>query len=198
MSEHRGGFGDLGGDAAGALIDRSFRERIVAVGVVPPGIDDEEVERSLDELEQLVDTAGADVVDRVVQRRSAPEPATYIGKGKVAELRDLCEDLDVDTVVFDDELTPAQQVNLEKLLGRSAIDRTAVILDIFAQNAGPVRPVPLPVAPPAGQGPHHVPAGRRDRCPPRAGRDPVRDRSSPHPAAGPQPGSRAATGRQAP
>src|SRR5690606_31566712 len=63
------------------------------------------------------------------------EPATYIGSGKAAELARLCEAVDADTVVFDDELSPAQQRNLEKLLGRTAIDRTAVILDIFAQNA---------------------------------------------------------------
>ena len=133
--DHRGAFGEFGGDAGGALIERTFRERIVIVGVALPGVDEDEVERSLDELTELVDTAGADVVDRLVQRRSAPEPATYLGKGKVAELKERCEALDIDTVVFDDELTPAQQYNLEKLLGRTAIDRTAVILDIFAQNA---------------------------------------------------------------
>jgi GTP-binding protein HflX len=71
----------------------------------------------------------------VVQRRDRPDPATYIGKGKVDELRDVSLSVDSDTVVFDNELTPAQQFNLEKLLGRTAIDRTAVILDIFAQNA---------------------------------------------------------------
>ena len=69
------------------------------------------------------------------QRRDRPDPATYIGKGKAEELRELCLEVDADTVVFDNELTPAQQCNLEKLLGRTAIDRTAVILDIFAQNA---------------------------------------------------------------
>ena len=100
-----------------------------------PPHDEEAVEASLDELELLVDTAGADVVARVVQRRHAPDPATYIGSGKVAEIRELAEATDCDTVVFDDELSPAQQFNLEKLLGRTAIDRTAVILDIFAQNA---------------------------------------------------------------
>ncbi len=133
-TSHRGGFGDYGGESGG-LIERTFRERIVVVGVQRPGVDDEEVERSLDELEQLVDTAGADVVARMVQRRDAPEPATYIGKGKAGELRRLSDEVDADTVVFDDELTPAQQFNLERLLGRTAIDRTAVILDIFGQNA---------------------------------------------------------------
>lgn len=136
MSEptHRGGFGDFGGESAG-LIERTFRERILIVGVSFPPHDDEATRASLDELELLVDTAGADVVGRSVQRRQAPDPATYVGRGKVDELADLAESLDCDTVVFDDELAPAQQANLERLLGRSAIDRTAVILDIFAQNA---------------------------------------------------------------
>ena len=95
----------------------------------------EEVEASLDELALLVDTAGADEAARVVQRREAADPATYIGRGKAEELRRISEAVDADTVVFDDELTPAQQRNLERILGRTAIDRTAVILDIFAQNA---------------------------------------------------------------
>jgi GTPase len=132
---HRGGFGDVGGDAAGALIERNFRERIVLVGVTVPPNRVDDVERSLDELALLVDTAGADTVARVNQRRDAPDAATFVGKGKAHEIRELSEDVDSDTVVFDDELTPAQQFNLEKLLGRTALDRTAVILDIFAQNA---------------------------------------------------------------
>ena len=117
------------------LIDRTFRERIVLVGVQFPGVTSDELERQLDELALLVDTAGADVVARVVQRRDAPDPATFLGSGKVAELREVCLALDSDTVVFEHNLSPAQQRNLEKILGRTAIDRTAVILDIFAQNA---------------------------------------------------------------
>jgi GTPase len=117
------------------LIDRSFRERIILVGVVFPGISPETVEAALDELALLVDTAGADVVGRVMQRRDRPDPATFIGSGKAKELAELSLTLDADTVVFDEGLSPAQQRNLEKLLGRTAIDRTAVILDIFAQNA---------------------------------------------------------------
>ena len=69
------------------------------------------------------------------QRRDHPDPATFIGKGKAEELKEVSLEVDADTVVFDDELSPAQSRNLEKLLGRTAIDRTAVILDIFAQNA---------------------------------------------------------------
>ncbi len=119
----------------GTLITREFRERIVLVGVVLPGTDVEEVEANLDELALLVDTAGADVAARTVQRRTRPDPATFVGRGKAHELAAIAEEVDADTVVFDDELSPAQQRNLEKLLGRTAIDRTAVILDIFAQNA---------------------------------------------------------------
>jgi GTP-binding protein HflX len=118
-----------------SLIERSIRERIVLVGVARPPVSLVEVEESLDELARLVDTAGADVVERIVQRREHLDPATYIGQGKVEELHEISERLDADTVVFDDELTPAQQRNLEKMLGRTAIDRVAVILDIFAQNA---------------------------------------------------------------
>ena len=119
----------------GTLIERAFRERILLVGVVFPGLTNEMVEDELDELALLVDSAGADVVARVVQRRDAPDPATFVGRGKAEEIAELSRSLDVDTVVFDDELTPAQHRNLEKLFGRTAIDRTAVILDIFAQNA---------------------------------------------------------------
>ncbi len=95
----------------------------------------EDTEAGLDELSQLVDTAGALEVGRIVQRRRAPDPPTFVGKGKAAELHEVALETDCDTVVFDNDLTPAQQRNLEKLLGRTAIDRTAVILDIFAQNA---------------------------------------------------------------
>jgi GTP-binding protein HflX len=119
----------------GSLIERTFRERIVLVGVALDGADPEEVEAGLDELALLVDTAGADVVARVVQRRDRPDPATFVGRGKAWELAELSRSVDADTVVFDEELTPAQQRNLQGILGRTAIDRTAVILDIFAQNA---------------------------------------------------------------
>ena len=134
---HRGAFGEFGGESAG-LIDRSFRERILLVGVTKQGESPDTTDELLDELERLVDTAGADVVARVHQRRRTIDPATYIGKGKAEELRDMAIATDCDTVVFDDELSPAQQFNLEKLLGRSALDRTAVIMDIFAQNASSV------------------------------------------------------------
>ncbi|HAP74567.1 MAG TPA: GTPase HflX [Acidimicrobiaceae bacterium] len=123
-------------EALGAtLIERTKREQIVAVSVTFPGHTDDDTEVSLDELELLIDTAGADVVARLVQRRDTPDHTWFIGKGKAEELKEICLAVDADTVVFDNELSPAQQYNLEKLLGRTALDRTAVILDIFAQNA---------------------------------------------------------------
>ena len=97
--------------------------------------DAEAAEASLDELALLVDTAGAEPVELVLQRRDRPDPATYIGSGKAEELRQLSEALDIDLVVFDDELTPAQQRNLEKLFSCDVVDRVALILDIFAQHA---------------------------------------------------------------
>ena len=118
-----------------ALIERDRRERIVLVGVAIPPTTQEAAESSLDELAALVDTAGADEADRVLQRRDSPDPATFVGQGKAEELREISETVDADTVVFDDELSPAQSRNLEKILGRTAIDRTALILDIFAQHA---------------------------------------------------------------
>ncbi len=119
-----------------SLIERGARrERIVLVGVAVPPISVDDAELSLDELSALVDTAGADEVERVLQRRDRPDPATFVGKGKAEELREISYQVDADTVVFDEELSPAQSRNLEKILGRTAIDRTAVILDIFAQHA---------------------------------------------------------------
>ena len=123
-------------EALGAtLIERTFRERIVLVGVTMGGQTDDETEEGLDELSLLIDTAGADEAARLTQRRDSPDSTFYIGKGKVDELKEVCIALDADTVVFDNELSPGQQYNLEKALGRTALDRTAVILDIFAQNA---------------------------------------------------------------
>ena len=125
----------MAGGPVKQLIDRSVQEKIVLVGVVIPPNTLEEAEDGLDELALLVDTAGAAEQARVMQRRDAPDPTWFIGKGKAEELRELSLSVDADTVVFDTELAPKQSRNLEKLLGRTAIDRTAVILDIFAQNA---------------------------------------------------------------
>lgn len=110
-------------------------ERAVIVGMGLPGRDDAEVTASLDELERLVDTADGVVVARATQRRAHPDPATYVGAGKIDELRELAETHDADAVILDDELTPAQQRTLEERIRRKVLDRTIVILDIFAQHA---------------------------------------------------------------
>ena len=88
----------------------------------------------LDELAQLAATAGAEVVASVSQQRSKPTPF-YVGEGKLEEIRDLKHELEADVVIFDDELSPTQQRNLEEKLGEKVIDRTALILDIFARHA---------------------------------------------------------------
>ncbi len=93
------------------------------------------VEDSLSELEALARTAGATVVGKLTQRLQHPDGLTYIGKGRVQELRDLEKQLQIDLVIFDDELTPSQQRNLEKILAARVVDRTSLILDIFAQHA---------------------------------------------------------------
>ncbi len=92
-------------------------------------------EQSLDELAGLAETAGALVITRVLQNRQKPDPATYIGSGKAEELSLTCQALEIDLAIFDDELTGAQKRNLENALGVRVIDRTALILDIFAQHA---------------------------------------------------------------
>jgi len=93
------------------------------------------VEDSLEELALLADTAGAEVVGAMVQRLAKPTPAYYLGKGKVEELAELRSNVGYDVLVFDDELSPTQQRNLEKALGVKIIDRSALILDIFAKRA---------------------------------------------------------------
>ena len=94
-------------------------------------------EESLDELESLTNTAGAIVIQRVLQKRQRPDPATFIGSGKVQELALMCQAAEIDLVIFDDELTAAQSRNITDILGADVrvIDRTALILDIFAQRA---------------------------------------------------------------
>lgn len=110
-------------------------QRAFLVGVVLPGTLDIDEERSLDELALLTDTAGADPVDAELVRRHEIDPATFIGKGKAEELANLTEALDIDVVIFDQQLSPAQQRNLQNLFGCDVVDREALILDIFAQHA---------------------------------------------------------------
>ncbi len=93
------------------------------------------VEDSLEELKQLADTAGAQVVAKFLQKRPKPDPAFFIGRGKVQELALYVQQENIDLCIFDDELTPAQQRNIEQAMGIRVLDRTALILDIFAQRA---------------------------------------------------------------
>ena len=109
------------------------QERIILIGVALHEKDD--TEKCLDELEDLAKTAGAITVAKIIQNREAIHPGTYIGKGKIAEVKELIWELDATGVVCDDELSPAQLKNLETELEIKVIDRTVMILDIFAQRA---------------------------------------------------------------
>jgi GTP-binding protein HflX len=109
-------------------------ENVVLVGVHAQG-DQEDAENSLRELAALAETAGAVVLDAVMQRRPHPDPATYIGRGKAHELRDIVASLGADTVIADTELAPSQRRALEDVVKVKVIDRTTVILDIFSQHA---------------------------------------------------------------
>ena len=105
-------------------------EKAILVGLAPAG--DEE---ALDELDGLARAAGAKPVGRIVQARPAPDPVTFVGKGKVAEIHGAAHGASADVVIFDDELSPGQLRNLEERLGTKVLDRTALILDIFALHA---------------------------------------------------------------
>ena len=112
------------------------RERAVLVGVDRPG-QEWTLESSMAELERLAWTAGADTVAQTTQRLDSPNPRTFVGSGKAEEIASLCRSFAADVVIFDDELTPSQQSNLESVVGKDVkvIDRTALILDIFALHA---------------------------------------------------------------
>lgn len=117
-------------------LPQEYAERAVLVGVRRP-IQQWPTESSLQELGRLAQTAGAEVVASTIQKLDSPNPRTFIGSGKVEEVAQLCRTYTADLVIFDDELTPSQQSNLEKLIGKDIkiIDRTALILDIFALHA---------------------------------------------------------------
>lgn len=110
-----------------------FRDRVVLVGLCT-GSEEEELV-SLKELAALAETAGAEVLTQIMQRRNSPDPATYIGSGKTGELKQLMESLEANGIICDDELSPAQMKNLQDQLGCKVMDRTLLILDIFAGRA---------------------------------------------------------------
>ncbi|NLW40617.1 MAG: GTPase HflX [Tissierellia bacterium] len=110
------------------------KEKVLIVGVELES-DTIDIEDSMDELEKLVEAAGGVVLGRIIQKRRGIDPAYFIGRGKAMEIKNYCEELDVDTVVFNDELSGAQLRNLEKLIDKKIVDRTNLILDIFANRA---------------------------------------------------------------
>ena len=111
--------------ARGGIVEQSEKAMLIST----------DSEESLEELASLAETAGAMVITRVMQNRLKPDPATFIGSGKAEELSLVCQAMEIDLAIVDDELTGAQQRNLENVLGVRVIDRTALILDIFAQRA---------------------------------------------------------------
>ncbi|MCP9199470.1 GTPase HflX [Gramella sp. GC03-9] len=114
--------------------DLSF-ERAVLIGIVTREQDEDKLEEYLDELEFLTYTAGGEVIKRFSQKMDVPNPKTFIGTGKMEEVREFVKENDIGAVIFDDELSPAQQKNVEKILKVKILDRTGLILDIFAQRA---------------------------------------------------------------
>ena len=116
------------------LIEGASRERSLIVGVELPS-DTINIDNSMDELEELVYAAGGEVVSRIVQRKSSIDPAYFIGKGKTQEIKNYCEELDIELVVFNHELSGAQLRNLENIIDKKIVDRTNLILDIFANRA---------------------------------------------------------------
>ncbi|MCX2681243.1 GTPase HflX [Galbibacter sp. EGI 63066] len=110
-------------------------EKAVLIGIINLEQDEEKSKEYLDELEFLAYTAGGEVTARFTQKVNVPNPKTFIGSGKMEEIRQYVKENDIGTVIFDDELTPAQQKNIEKILKAKILDRTSLILDIFAQRA---------------------------------------------------------------
>jgi GTP-binding protein HflX len=126
--------GEMGGAVVGRAVDTSV-ERALLVGVQTPDLSDEQVHESMAELAELARTAGAETLDQSIQKRRSPNPATHIGSGKVEELALRTRELGATLVVVDTELSPSQQFKLEDALDLKVIDRTQLILDIFAQRA---------------------------------------------------------------
>jgi GTPase len=118
-----------------SIVSEKETERTFLVGAEFRSRTDDAIEESLAELAELARAAGADVVSSAMQRLDKPNPATFVGSGKAAEIAEECHELGIDTVIFDDELSPAQSRNLEELFQCKILDRTNLILDIFATRA---------------------------------------------------------------
>ncbi|MGM5629259.1 GTPase HflX [Apibacter raozihei] len=110
-------------------------EKAILVGLITPSQDEEKLSEYMDELEFLANTAGAEVFKRFTQKLDKPNPRTFVGTGKLEEIQQFVSENEIDTIIFDDELSPSQLKNLEKELDKKIIDRTNLILDIFAQRA---------------------------------------------------------------
>lgn len=110
-------------------------EKVVLVGLITREQNEEKLEEYMDELQFLAYTAGAEVLKRFTQRLEKPDAKFFVGSGKLDEITQFVEENEIDTVIFDDELTPSQLKNIEKVVNRKIIDRTQLILDIFAQRA---------------------------------------------------------------
>ena len=117
------------------MSNKNVHEKVIAVGLVLPAVHRNLAEEHLDELEELIATAGGKVVERVIAKRGAPDPATWVGKGKAEEIAALASRHRATLIVFDDDLSPAQTRNLEKVTGVRILDRSGLILDIFARRA---------------------------------------------------------------
>lgn len=122
--------------ASGYEVQMETQERVIIFAAATEGVSVEETEKSLDELEELLETAGAETVGRMIQSRDRVTGDLYLGKGKVEELKGMIAMFDATGVVCDDELSPAQLMNLQDALETKVMDRTMVILDIFAAHAG--------------------------------------------------------------
>lgn len=127
----------VGFDITSKIDEPAENERVILVGLTDTSknIIENETENSVEELALLADTAGAIVVGTALQRRQGIDRATFVGKGKLMEIAAACDELEADTIIFDDELTGSQIRNIEELTGRKIIDRTLLILDIFAKRA---------------------------------------------------------------
>lgn len=118
-----------------SLIDKAHTEKVILVGIYGADIHRLKAEEYIDELEMLVITAGGVTLDKILQNRDKPDPSTYIGKGKLSELAGIAKALHADSIIFDDDLSPTQARNIEIATKSKIIDRSGLILDIFASRA---------------------------------------------------------------
>ncbi len=116
-------------------VKKGERERAILIALSTDNYTKEQIEEHLDELELLADTAGADTILKIMQEKTKPDPAYFIGRGKAEEIAQLVNENDIQLIIFDDDLSPTQLRNLENLFERKVLDRSALILDIFASHA---------------------------------------------------------------